>query len=273
VIANTMNFFWGGEAMSWMRFLTLKSFCHFNPDWDVQLWMGRQFEVSDYWDTKESQDFMGYIGADYMIRVAELPVTVMQFDSPWPQLDELTPVHESDLFRWWLLSKESGWYADMDILWTAPMVSSESSVATCQAGGNFAIGLLGSDGESRFYHDVLQKALLRVSNADYQSGGTKSVNEVLTGQQNTIHVPNVPRLIKGKYGCKLDELPESTVYPWHYPKIDRVFLENFEVPDTTVGIHWYAGTTLAQKFNTYAERDVLGVTPETTFSKYARRVL
>ena len=50
-----MYFYWGGSAMSWMRYMTLYSFRKMNPDWemvlclasvDVDRWVHRKQDFS-----------------------------------------------------------------------------------------------------------------------------------------------------------------------------------------------------------------------------------
>jgi len=274
MIDRTMNFFWEGGAMSWMRFMTLKSFCYYNPGWKVVLWRSDGSTYSEKWDTREKQDFFTYEGPDYSTEINILPVEqkVVSIDEVSDLVyKSLTPVHQSDLFRWWLLRTQSGWYADMDILWTAPMVDCHRSMAICQTRGHMAIGLLGSDGDNRFYSDVFQLALVRVSNEDYQSAGTRTIHELLTGIKGQNKINHVFSLIRLRYGGDVvEDLPEETVYPWYYPEMAQVFVARLNVPVNTVGIHWYGGTDLAQEYTTLLRGPSSHYL--NTFMHYARKI-
>jgi len=274
MIDRTMNFFWEGSKLSWMRFMTIKSFCYYNPDWKVVLWQAKGYkESNNKWSSREKQDFFAYTGPDYISEVAILPVDRREVridDITEADYMSFTPVHQSDLFRWWLLRTQSGWYADMDILWTAPMVDCEKEIAICQTRGHMAIGLLGSGGNNKFYRDVFQLALVRVRNGDYQSAGTKTIHELLTGIKNQLLIANVFHLIRLRYGEVVEDLPEKTVYPWYYKEMAQVFTHVSEIPPNTVGIHWYGGTDLAQEYNALLRGPISSV--HSTFMRYARKI-
>jgi len=276
MINRTMNFFWEGGKLSWMRYMTIRSFCHYNPDWTVRLWQseGTTALGANSWNSREKQDFFTYDGIDYITELDMLSVERKIMDIPelrrHNKFSKFTPVHLSDLFRWWLLREESGWYADMDILWTAPMVDCQKELAICQTRGHMAIGLLGSGGDNKFYGDVFQLALVRAKNGDYQSAGTKTIHELLTGVKNQTLISNVFHLIRLRYGDIVEDLPEKTVYPWYYTEMAQVFTSFSKILPQTVGIHWYGGTDLAQEYNALLMGPQSSV--HNTFMRYAAKV-
>jgi len=268
MIPNRMNFFWAGGAISWMRFLTLKSFCHHNPMWDVTLYVGSRGKEFDYWDTHEEQDFFKYVGPDYFTWLDTLPIKVVE----WKLDLSLTPVHQSDIFRWWLLSQKGGYYSDMDILYVdaLPNITDSTEILMCLANNRTNIAFLGSNGTSQFYSDVYELALKRVNNADYQSAGTKCLHEVISGF-NTIRLDDSPKYMRAKYRGLL-MVPDAFIYPWHYTNIEKVFIETHSAPSVTRGIHWYAGTKLAQEFNNIlTEKNYHKI--DNTFCNYAKMIL
>lgn len=265
-----MNFFWGGGPMSWMRYMTLESFCRHNPDWDVTLWLGTFGEVRKHWSTHERQDFVGYTGDDYLPKVDMLSVRRRYVKPHQFVPHDITPVHESDLFRWWLLSEEGGWYADLDILWIKPMepVRFHTETAICQANKSLAIGLLGGAKGNPFYREVFKLACERVDPLDYQSAGTKCVHEVLYGKRGIVLASITAETICIRYDGGLADLPQNYVYPWHWKKISEFFNAVAKVPTDTVGIHWYAGTDIAQAFNNKLTEKTLNI--PTTFNEYIK---
>ena len=44
-------------------------------------------------------------------------------------------------------------------------------------------------------------------------------------------------------------LPQASVYPWTWSEIDKIFLDSEQLPAETVGIHWFGGAKLANRFN------------------------
>src|SRR3990167_270079 len=115
-------FYWGGMTMSFARFMTLKSFRKFHPDWKINLILD-QNEKFKTWKSVERQDEMA--GVNYIDNLDELNITTYNMnnleDLGWfvsPNFEHLDKsyVHTKDTLNWWLLYSEGGVVADMDIL-------------------------------------------------------------------------------------------------------------------------------------------------------------
>jgi len=69
-------FYWGNETMSYMRYMTLYSFCGFNPDWKVYL-IKNNTPTNRVMQTAEKQDKTEYKGKDYSDRLKDLNIDIL----------------------------------------------------------------------------------------------------------------------------------------------------------------------------------------------------
>jgi len=254
--------------MSWMRYMTIKSFRYYNPDWEIRLYTSNCKVKQKTWVDAVNQDFFSYTGQDYFGRIGTLDVIV----EPWNLLDEQYPdmsaSHKSNFFKWHTLSNVGGIYADMDILWTKPIDSFYNGIkdldtAICYT-KYLSIGLLASKIGNSFYDDVYSSAHNNYRPDRYQCAGVENVYRLLYG-----HIPNsflangspnwawvLSNDILGDIRAKYPQLsfyniPMNIVYPYMHKLMGSYFEDNIidDLTPETVGLHWYAGSVMAQKYN------------------------
>ena len=277
MVPRQLHFFWCGKRLSWLRYLTLKSACVLNPDWDIRVWTYPYSEISCSWRI-EQQDFQTYNGADWWPEVKKLPLTVCE----WLGLGhekQLSPVHLSDLFTWWVLYNHGGVYSDMDILYLRSLntLDLDYDLIFNLAKNDFAIGFLLASPHQAFYFDMLQESQKMVCSKVYQSGGVNTIYQLLPGATNKGTVQagvgqSLVELIRAKYAANVCTIPkELGVYPWNWTEVDNIFIHNRVLPLTQLGLHWFGGSKTSQTYNRL-------LTPETltryacTLAHYARDV-
>jgi len=275
-IPKRMSFFWSATQMSWMRYMTLKSFRHFHPDWDVFLYES-EVEGTKTWGSSETQDQETYDRPNYYDKLDELDIKRVQWTPP---IDNLAPAHASDLCEWEVLSTVGGFYADMDILFVKPMpydTLKHSDVAYCLSEGYAAIGFFGATPGNRLFSSIRETAIDGYTPGKYQNTGADTVYRMagLPTAWGRIHRPGdvVFQGFRNDY-CELTftELPQEFVYPFFYERVDKIFNQTHELPEECCGIHWFGGSTLAQTFNNFWTADNYRTSPN-TFTKYAEEIL
>ena len=256
MIPNQIAFFWSGGPLSWLRYLTLKTFCDLNPTWGIYLYVAQSDFHEEVWRTPETQDYTNYDLTDWMPTVvSELPVEIRIADH-LPR--GLSPIHQCDMFQWWWLSKHGGWYSDLDILYLRPMddlceSAGEADMVFSFPRGDFTIGFLGCVPGNKFY-DFLYATCQenefmwdgKSLDTYYQGFGIHLIQAAL---QHT-HGPTMAARIQQEYGHSYYEVgPNDSVYPWNWTKINRIWEESHEVPSGQLGIHWFAGAAISQQRN------------------------
>lgn len=251
MIPKRIAFFWSGGPLSWLRYMTLHTFCMLNPAWQVSLFMAKSDNHDEGWGTPETQDFVNYKGGDWMPWVCNLPVEKCVIDLP----RDLDPIHQCDMFQWWWLCHHGGWYSDLDILYLQPMDKLVENYGKCEMVfslpcDDFTIGFLGSNQGNKFYQTLYllcsQRKDTRISSDDYQSFGAQLAKQ-LTQRHRGSEITNK---IAQDYGYSIYVTNKNEdVYPWNWQNISKIWNESHDLPQTQLGIHWYAGAKISQEMN------------------------
>ena len=243
--------------MSYMRYMTLYSFCKFNPDWTVYLIENNLPQDRPMTGTVEKQDKAEYNGPDYTAQLDTLPLTRIDFDvSMLDLLPEvvysMSDVHIKDILNWKLLSEGCGVVADMDILFTAPLTSSIQEDADigliCFNGfpqkDYIPVSFMYASKETSFFKYTYKRALLNYNPLIYESCGTLCIEE-----------SNIQEIISKYPDINIQKLEDAIVFPLvDYPwgtGIDMLYKGKFvdKLHPASVGIHWYGGAPQSQQFN------------------------
>lgn len=140
-----------------------------------------------YWQDHNQQDFSNYDGPDYTHQLRDIEgLEVINWEISEPNLVSIGPSHKSNFFKWGMLDKESGVYADMDIVFVKPIDHwfhgiQDNDVAVCYQKSwdgtkesehrVFSIGLMASSGNGDFFKDVYHQCVERFRAQIYQSAG------------------------------------------------------------------------------------------------------
>jgi hypothetical protein len=257
--------------------MTLYSFRKMNPDWEMVLCLSQNNTCIEKWSTPESQDFLNYKGNDYLDRLSELNINIETVEFPSAFNAVITsPVHESDLYRYYKLYSAGGFYSDMDVLYFRSMGDIYNEITICEANtvlytqfDHTAIGFLGAEKDNVFYKDLMMSALDTKDVSGYQSYGADLIYNFL-GEYD----------IRDVVGDRYSELvvfviPIYLIYQYNSKMIQYAFSNSLGVEafnSRSIGYHWYAGSEIAQKFNNVLTEDNY-TNYRTTFSEIAKEVL
>ncbi|KKL50753.1 hypothetical protein LCGC14_2302330, partial [marine sediment metagenome] len=255
-------FFWGADKMSWLRYMTLWTFRQCNPGWRMQLYRAPQRRFEKYWTERVQQDFFRYTGPNYLDLLPDISgLEVIDWEPPpAPGMRKAGPSHLSNIFKWQQMAEEGGVYVDMDIVCVRPLtewyklIEKGSSLCWRSEKRYFSIGLLGSQGNSQFYQDVLRNAIKCFSAKVYQSVGVETLYR-LYRKVGKPGGPNVwQRIVRSYPEERFVNFKMHHVYPWDSTQVAHMFQRELTViPKATWGIHWYAGHPIAQKANNHLD--------------------
>ena len=120
-IPKIAHFYWGNEKLPYLRYLTISSFCKYNPDWKVRFYYPKYRQTKKTWNSKEHK-YEIIVKKDYTEELKKLPITFVEIDFESLDLsNDLTEVHKSDYLRWFLLANVGGLWSDMDIIYIDSM--------------------------------------------------------------------------------------------------------------------------------------------------------
>lgn len=274
MIPKRIFFFWGNETMSWARFMTVYSFRKLHPDWEIVIYTGSSSNItSKPWRAHNEQDFFAWKGKDYSGALKDLDITFKEWrlgdnsiDPDFNEEEEMGPSHKSNFLKWCKLYEEGGVYSDLDILYLHPIDSyydflNREGVTTCLCCHNntVSIGWMASTAGNRFFRDCFKSATETYTSKTYQSAGVHSVyqlcNAKVKGLQGHLPISEIQEQYPDE---KVADLPVDYFYRFRPPNIPLIFEDNIPVsdlPPETLGIHWYAGHPIAQKWNKFLNGD------------------
>lgn len=252
MIPKHIFFFWGNDTISWLRYMTLYSCRKLHPDWKISLYYSKCGIDRKPWVEINIQDFFNFDGVNYWNKIKELDINIIPWDIKG--YEKLSASHKSNIFKWHMLATEGGVYADMDILFIKPvdiLLEQDCTDIIC-AHKWISIGVLASMGNSKLFKAFLDKAPLTYNKKEYQCVGVKSCYTTLYGRctEDVIQNRNHIETLRKKFpDSVIFNLPMSWFYHYTYRDLNKIFSETVKMPNEALGIHWYAGNPLSQKWN------------------------
>ncbi len=240
MIPKTAHFYWGGSQLPFLRYLTLWSFCNFNPEWRVKLYIPVSLSTRITWKTNEQNYRVK--NNDCFKRLEKLPVSIVKSSMERYGFSNSIPeVHKSDILRWNVLADEGGLWSDMDIFYVKGIescfdVSSEKDYLCYDTIKKYySIGFMLASHESPIMRMMANSCHKYYKRSEYQSVGSIMMKKVLG---------NID-----KFSDSVDNMDMSIVYPFDSYNIDCLWSsKEYRIPDKTIGIHWYAGNKVSGEY-------------------------
>lgn len=253
MIPKQIAFFWSGNNLSWLRYLTLYSFRKLNPDWEIILYLYPN-TYSDNTPSKKSQDFVQYTGKNYLPDVSMLDINVITINL-CHSFQNLEPAFKCDIIEWKTLYRYGGYFSDMDILFIKPLNNLYNKLQDYDVilsyRKYFSIGFMGGISNCKFYRDLFnQCSLTNVDKKNYQIFGVCLFYKYLREYLDNIKEPNWLQAIHSKYPeLNIHNLRWDIFYYFSYREIERLFNKICGIPENVLGIHWFGGAELSQVYN------------------------
>ena len=287
-IPKRIFFYWGGSDMSWMRYMTLCSFRKMNPDWEVVLYVSDNNQKEKGWKSKENQDYYQYKGDNYFNKLKDLNIKIEKAEFPkeiQEKLKNISPIHESDLFRYYQLYLNGGFYCDMDVLFFKPIDNFYNTIIKggydtiihenkSLFGYSLTVGFLGASVNNEYYKNLFEFGINKKDcDDDYQSMGVKLIYNMFIGAKNPCMIYDT---IISKYpNLTFYNLPTTLIYNFDWTQIKYCFTNSLRINDfdyDSIGYHWYGGGSESQKYNNIlTEKNYKEY--KTTFSTIADEVI
>lgn len=282
MIPKRAMFYWSGAPLSWMRFNTLWSFRKLHPDWEMILFRGESWrpDVPECW--QEKQDFgRGDLSQDFMPIVSRLGVDIRAWFTPSGYAGA-TPVHFNDLCRWGALAKFGGWFFDMDFLFVDKLDGLADEVQAADATGLFLpardwipTGFVAAETGSKFAAEMYLAAINSPDKERYRAAGSETIARVLglTGGPWMRHSTSELKLrLRTVFPDVRWSFPSFQVaYPWEWFDTNLIFSADEPLKlNSTVAIHWYGGSRIAQRFIGTLDEKNFRSAPQNTYTHFVR---
>lgn len=235
--------YWGGDHMSYLRWVTVASAARFHDDVRLIRRPGRSdAHVAAGGAWLERQDFQNPASGDNWIDKIPASVKVLDLADVAPDIAALDApdVQTSDLLGWWLLAEHGGSVADMDVVFMAkiPDPIDDVQLVVCTGApkvGYMPIGFIQGK-PCEFWRWMYRRARERYDPRIYQSCGPPlfpSWNEIPGPKRRLSESIVYPFALKGQW------------MQWHQWMFEAKRWPAF--PADCAGVHWYGGAN--QQYN------------------------
>jgi len=262
-IPKIAHFYWGGNALSYLRFMSVKSFRMLNPDWDIFVHVPRILSTATPgWDTFQQKN--KEIEHDYFDQLNELDnLTICKHNfNRYRFSNQAHEVHKSDFLRWKLLNKHGGLWSDIDILYIRPMEQlaenceelSHIDTALCPLlpPNKHTVGFLLSAPNNNFFKYIGMQARKEYNPEVYQCMGSDLINARFKTFESFKKRFRKHDFIFLDNTC-VYSITSKTI-EWFYQEMDRNIRKKIQHRNT-IGFHWFAGHPVSHEFEKVLKHD------------------
>ena len=236
-VPKILHVYWGGSPLSYIRFMTVKSFMKYNPDWEVRLYYPVQPNTNITWGSGENEIVTEY--KDYLPELMDLPITKFPVDfRRYGFNNDMPEVHKSDFIRLEQLSTVGGVWSDMDVLYFKPMdslylnipVNKHARTFYCNHIYGHSIGFLMSSGRNDFF-----RTLVKISKKEYHPGSYQAIGVIIWNRY--FREEAAINIITPAINFDM-----NVVYSYDARYISEILEpSNDRFTEKSIGIHWYGG--------------------------------
>jgi len=252
-IPKILHVYWGGGPLYYLRYLTVKTFMKYNPDWEIRLYYPEYPNKNITWRTGENDHPTQC--KDFTEELMGLPITTIPVDfTEFGFSNDMPEVHKSDFIRLQQLATVGGVWSDMDIFYFKSMdefylnTPENKDIKTfyCNHKYGHSIGFLMSSENNYFF-----KHLTRYSKMHYHPGNYQAIGVIIWNRY--FNTPDSINDIAPAMNFDMD-----VVYAHDAEFLDEILKPvKHRFTEKSIGLHWYGGapmwTTFANETNGGAE--------------------
>jgi len=233
-VPKIMHTYWGGKVLPYIRYKTIESFLHYNPDWEVRVWTSSQPVHNMSWTSREHK--YPTRCKDFTSQLWGLPVHKCVLDFEAMSFSEgISEVYKADLTRIYVLKEIGGGWSDMDVIYFAPMnqlyintpENRDKETYVCVSHYGHSTGFMISMPGGEFFSKLL---------------------EVVGEEYNPNHYQCLGPCMFDKYWPKVEDIPScvnmstEVVYAHDANHIKELLSPTHpRFTEKSIGCHWYAG--------------------------------
>lgn len=246
VINLKFGLFWAGGKISYLRYLTFLSLRKFHPKAIIELYVSDNYNNQNVKWHHEKQDFQNK-NIKHQVEWNEfdkLDIKIKKID----RFEKYHPNFQSDVFRWWWLQNNNGFYLDTDqiilksfsgIDRNYDFIYSEYKAPSC--GIYSPVGVIGGNKNSEIITWINAILPQFHDSNDYNSMGPFMLRSILRTKKWEDDMFNT--------GSELFyPIKDSCFVPSIYQKT-AMTEEIYQKTTNAYALHWYGGHPLSQQFN------------------------
>lgn len=232
--------YWGGGKLTYIRYLTLKTFMNLNPDWQIVLWYPViPFKGKSWGIQKGHKELDQDLCKDYLPELMSLPITKVPVDFKALRFKHISAeVHKADYIRINALYLYGGLWTDMDILYFKPITemvcntpeNRNKEVFVCIGDYGHSTGFNLATEKSHFFEVLVNNLNKTFRQREYQCWGPDIFNKYFKKLQIIPNAVNLDMDIVYTYDCH------------HVSELLKSGKSKFN--GKSIGCHWYAGNSI-----------------------------
>ena len=249
-IPKIAHFYWHGGMLSWLRYLTLKTFQIHNPDWELCFYYPKIEHTGEADWEAHSKERTGVTGKNYLNLVKQIPNTkCIELDFS-KDFGDIPDVYRSDLLRLKLLGQRGGLWCDMDIITFKPMNESifnfpsnrdlDTILSYSLVKNHYSIGYMLSSKDNKFFNYLYEKGTEKESPADYlfKKYGDRQRYGVIHWDT---YFPHIDKIATKFPDLNVYNFEFKVCYPIIYNEMDNMLTNNVSIGDEYTSLHGYFG--------------------------------
>ena len=244
-----MFLYWDGSPLSFLNYLTVISFNHYNKEWKIIIFTPTSRTSTDSWETGEQK--LKYTKKCYFDKLSNIENVIIQ------KIDlnkigfnnEESEVIKSDYFRYYILKKHGGLWSDFDIMYTGSIedrmnFTVNTVIFKCydHIGEKeyiyYPIGFFLTIADSSFFTYILDNCIKFYDRTSYQSIGAQMFKKLFPTDESIFKIDKSIKLCDNNY-----------YLPWAWNKLDNFLVKKENtLPPNNIGIHWFNGAQQSKQY-------------------------
>lgn len=239
-----LHIYWGGGKLIYLRYLTIKSFMKYNPDWDIIFYHPKHSFTGRSWGINNNYQYLDEkLCKDYLPEVMNLPIHKVEIDFESLGFRKgMAEIHKNDYIRINALALYGGVWSDLDIIYFKPLSelkanipeNKEKETYVCIGPYGHSTGLNMATDKSRFFGLCSNMLNREYRPRDYQCWGPDMMN------RNFKEFERIPNAVN---------LSMDVVYAHNAHQVSELLKPSEpRFSDESIGCHWYAGNEIWGEF-------------------------
>jgi len=238
-VPKIMHCYWGTGVLPYLRYKTVETFIHLNPEWEIWFWCPKTKGPISTWKQEGNQSDYKFSCTDYLNELMNLPINMFEYDVSEYGFDtNMSEIHKSDFMRYIILASFGGVWSDMDILYFNPITellvnnSNNKDINTfvCIAPYGHTIGFLMAGIKNEFFIKIGSLVKPFYNSNIYQSIGVSLLNRFYGKLSDINRVSTVVNIgMEAVYTYDANSQPQI------------LNNKNPEFTKGSIGCHWYGG--------------------------------
>jgi len=245
------HFYWHGSMLSWLRYLTLKTFQLHNPDWELRFYYPKVEHTGEANWEAHSKERRGVTGKNYLNEIKKIPNTkCIELDFS-DSFGDIPDVFRSDLLRLKLLGQDGGLWLDMDIITFDSINNSifnipenkniDTVLSFSLIKNHYSIGYMLSSKNNEFFNYLFEMGIKKEDPKDFlfKKYGDRQRYGVIHWDT---YFPHIDDINKRFPNLNIYNFEFKVCYPILYNNMNDILNNNVTISDEEyTALHYYAG--------------------------------